>query len=227
MKTFLGMVCVLALFCAHTGEDALRQFIDAHVAQVQPLQKEANLAYWKAACTGDSSAYSRYAALNLQLRQIYSDRKAFEFLTRLQKNGAITDPLQARQLQLLVNAYMENQIDPQLLKQMVELAAKVEQTFSTFRGRIDGETVSAGRIDEIFKNETDAGKRRLAWEASKQVGGRVAQDLIALVRLRNQAAHSLGFKDYHALALHLAEQSQEEVDRVFTELFELSRTPFS
>ncbi len=227
MKMLLGMVCVLALSCAHTGEDALRQFIDAHVAQVQPLQKEANLAYWQAACTGDSSAYNRYAALTLQLRRIYSDRKAFEVLTRWQKNGGITDPLLARQLQLLVNAYMENQIDPELLKHMVELAAKVEQTFSTFRGRIDGVAVSAGRIDELFKNETDAGKRRLAWEASKQVGGRVAPDLIALVRLRNQAAHSLGFKDYHALSLHLAEQSQEEVDRVFTELFELSRAPFT
>jgi len=226
MKKFFGMVCVLALSCAHTGEDALRPFIAAHVAQVQPLQKEANLAYWQAACSGDSAAYSRYAALNLQLRRIYSDRQAFEFLTRLQKNGGITDPLQARQLQLLVNAYMENQIDPELLKRMVERAAEVEQTFSTFRGQIDGAAVSAGRIDEIFKNEVDAGKRRSAWEASKQVGGRIAQDLLELVRLRNQAARSLGFKDYHALSLHLAEQSQEEVERVFAELFELSQAPF-
>ncbi|HPI71986.1 MAG TPA: M2 family metallopeptidase, partial [bacterium] len=83
-----------------------------------------------------------------------------------------------------------------------------------------------GRIDEIFKNEVDAGKRRSAWEASKQVGGRIAQDLLELVRLRNQAARSLGFKDYHALSLHLAEQSQEEVERVFAELFELSQAPF-
>ena len=51
-------------------------------------------------------------------------------------------------------------------------------------------------------------------------------DLKELVKLRNQAAKELGFKNYHALQLYLNEQSQDAVIKLFDELDDLTREPF-
>ena len=52
---------------------------------------------------------------------------------------------------------------------------------------------------------------RLFKEASKAVGAQVSSDLHELVKLRNEAAQKLGFKNYHALQLYLNEQNGDEI----------------
>ncbi len=78
----------------------------------------------------------------------------------------------------------------------------------------------------MLKESRDTGERKAVWEGSKGVGPIVEADLKALVKLRNEAAHTLGFANYHALQLHLAEQKQEDVLRIFDELDALTREPF-
>ncbi len=58
------------------------------------------------------------------------------------------------------------------------------------------------------------------------MGPVLAPDLKKLARLRNQAARQLGFKDFHVMQLALAEQSQEQVLKIFDELDALTRGPF-
>src|SRR5262249_54084599 len=69
-------------------------------------------------------------------------------------------------------------------------------------------------------------RRRAVWEASKEVGKVLDADLRELVRLRNQAATQLGFKNYHALQLFLNEQNGDELIKLFDELDNLTREPF-
>src|SRR5207249_10523086 len=63
-------------------------------------------------------------------------------------------------------------------------------------------------------------------EASKAVGAVVEKDLRELVGLRNEAARTLGFRDYHVMQLYLNEQTQEQVLEFFDHLDELTREPF-
>src|SRR6266478_1077213 len=58
---------------------------------------------------------------------------------------------------------------------------------------------------EALKQSKSSEYRRAVWEASKAVGRVVEADLKELVKLRNQAAVQLGFKNYHALLLYLNE----------------------
>jgi peptidyl-dipeptidase A len=208
-------------------ETQLKEFITAHVAKVQPLDKQANLAWWDAYTTGDSKAYDRNSELTLQIRRVYSDPKEFAFLKELKQSGGIKDPLLARQLTVLYNAYLSNQIDPDLLRQIVELGTQIEKKFSTFRGSIDGRKVTDNEIKDVLKNETDSAKREQAWLASKQVGAAVAPDLVRLVKLRNEAARKLGFDNYHTMFLATGEQDVKELDKLFADLYERTRKPFA
>ncbi len=212
---------------AASKENPLIDFLTTHVRTVQPLEKEAALAWWQAATTGKPDAYEAVNALTLQIRRIYTDANDFAYLKGLRESGMVQDSLRARQVEVLYYAYLENQIDPGLLKQIVDMGTKIEQNFSTHRGRIDGRTVTDNEIKEILKTDPNSAARQKAWLASKQVGPVVAEDILTLVRLRNQAARSLGFDNYHTLALTVSEQDVAEVDAVFAELERLTDDPFA
>ncbi len=145
----------------------------------------------------------------------------------IKESGQVQDPLLARQLTVLYNAYLANQIEPNLLQQIVELGTQIEKNFSTFRGSIDGKKVTDNEIKDILKDETDSAKREKAWLASKQVGAAVAADLVRLVKLRNEAARKLGFDNYHTMALATGEQDVKELDRIFADLYERTNKPFA
>jgi len=212
---------------ADTKGSQLQEFITNHVKKVKSLSVQANLASWRAANTGKPEDYNKVSKLTLKIRELYSNPDEFAFLKELKDSKEVKDPLLARQLGILYNTYLSNQIEPQLLKQIVDLGTEVEKSFSTFRGTIEGKKVTANDIKEILKTETDPDKRKLAWLASKQVGPVVAEDLIKLVKLRNKAAKKLGFDNFHPLALTTGEQDVNELDQIFNELYKLTNEPYA
>ncbi|MBA7626446.1 hypothetical protein ES703_33895 [subsurface metagenome] len=221
-------VSVIVFGCApNARERQLQKFVTAHVEKIKPMEKEANLAYWDAAVTGKSEDYDKYSKLVLEIRQVYSDPQEFAFLEEMKESGEVKKAKLARQLDALYNGYLENQIEPELLKRIVDLGTEIEKNFSTFRGTIEGKKVTDNEIKEILKTETDSAGRKQAWLASKQVGAEVADDLVRLVKLRNRAARKLGFDNYHTLSLTTAEQDVEELDKIFNELYELTNGPFA
>src|SRR5205823_10449632 len=69
--------------------------------------------------------------------------------------------------------------------------------------------------------------RQRVWEASKGVGAAVEGDLKELVKLRNEAATKLGFKNFHAMMVTLNEQSGDELIKLFDDLDQLTKDPFT
>lgn len=223
----LSLSFVLLGCASNTKEKQMEEFIQTHVEKIKPMEKQVNLAYWDAANSGKEADYDKVSTLTLEIRRLYSDPCDFAFIKEAKESGQVKDPLLARQMNVLYNAYLENQIESVLLKQIVELGTEIEKNFSTFRGTIDGEKVTDNQIKEILKTETNSAKREKAWLAGKEVGPVVANDLIRLVKLRNEAARKLGFDNYHTLSLATAEQDVKELDKIFAELYELTNEPFA
>lgn len=207
-------------------EGKLQAFIEKHVAKVEPLMTQASLAEWEATTTGKKEAYDQVSRLEQEIADIYSDKGDFEFLKRLKEKGEIKDPLLARQLTILYNAYAEHQVDPELQKEIITKSAEIRHIFDTFRAKIDGKEVTDNRIYEILATETNRELRKKAWEASKQVGAAVAPKLIELVKLRNKAAKALGYNNYYEMELTLSEIKPEELTSIMAKLKELSDEPF-
>ena len=233
MKTLSTLVFMLTMSvilfgCAHNAKEAeLDEFITSHVEKIKPMSKEVSLASWEAAISGKPEDYDKVSELTLKVRQVYSNPQEFAFLKEAKDSGQVTDTVLARQLDVLYNNYLESQIEPGLLKKIVDLGTKIEKNFSTFRGTIEGDKVTGNEIKEILKTQTDSGKRKQAWLASKQVSVEVADDIIQLVKLRNEAARKLGFDNYHTLSLAATEQDVKELDRIFDQLYELTNEPYA
>ncbi len=204
----------------------VQSFIDAHVERLEPLLRESNLAAWDAATGGGDEAQERSARARAAVKRLYADAESARKVRGWLRGGEVRDPLLRRQLVLMDHELTANQLDEKTIDDLVGRAAELEQTFYTFRSVLHGEPVSNNRILEILADERDSGARRAAWEASKQIGREVAEPLRELVRRRNAAARSLGFRDAYVMELELQELPEERLFGVLDDFRDRSDEPF-
>lgn len=209
------------------SSEGFTRFLHQHEKTVAPLERDANLAWWEAATTGKEEAYAKQAELQTKLETVYTDTKAFAYLKELRAKGVVQDPKLRRQLDLLYLKYLGRQFDPELLKQIIAKATAAEQKFATFRGKVNGQEVTDNQIEEVLRSSRNREERKAFWLASKQVGAALAAEVVALVKLRNQAARKLGFRDFFSLQLALNEQDETWLLHLFAELDRLTADAFS
>lgn len=203
-----------------------RKLVEAHTRAFRPLERKANLAWFEASVRISDKTSAERAKLDLALRRLHSDPKTFAELGRLRKAGRIKDQLLRRQVELLHWAFLENQIPPKTMKALVDKSTEIDKIFSSFRGKIGRKKVSTNDILAVLAKERSSARRKEAWEAGKQVGPSVAPHLLALVKLRNQAARSLGFANYYEMKLRAEEHDPAKIKAIFEELDRLTRDPY-
>lgn len=225
--TSLGLAIGMGVGLVGMGanDTAAKAFIEKHVAAIRPLELEASLAWWRANTTGDEKEFKLKELAQNKLDAALADTGKFAELKAIHE-GTIEDPIVKRQIQLLYLQYLEKQVDPALLKQMTAKANAIEKAFNVYRAKVDGQELADSKVRQILKISKDSKERQKTWEASKHVGAVVEADLKELVKLRNQAAAKLGFKDFHVMMLFLNEQDQGQILKLFDELDELTRNPF-
>lgn len=207
-----------------------KAFVASHEKKMRPLDIAAGKAWWDANTTGKDEDFKRKEIAQNQIDAALADKGIFAELKKLKTagdGGQIDDPVTKRAIDVLYLLYLEKQVEPSLLKQITAKANAVEQKFNIFRPTVDGKELADSEIRKILKSSTDSALRRKAWEASKLVGKNVESELKELVHLRNQAAKQLGFPNYHAMMLTLNEQNGDDLIKLFDELDELTREPFT
>lgn len=202
-------------------------FLRSYEARVAPLMKEANEAYWAAATTGSPEAEKSSARKRAELRKLHSDPAEYAMLKRWREEGAVTDPLEARQLELLINAYAENQLPPATIEDLSRREQEIESRFTNFRPVYEGRLAGENDLREVLIRENDSARRRAAWEAAKEIGREVAPLLLELVAARNSAARSLGFPDFYRMRLALDQLDEAEVFAVLDDLKHRTDAPFA
>jgi len=209
----------------NVGQESAEKLIAEHVEKVRPLEIAAGKAWWEANTTGRKEAYAKKEATQNAIDAALADKAVFTRIKAAATHPKL-DEKTKRQLHLLNLAYLEKQVDPELLKKMTAKSNAVEQAFNVFRAKVDGNEMSDSEVRKVLKESTSSEQRQKVWEASKQVGAVVEKDLLEVVSLRNEAARQLGFKNYAALSLHLNEQDPDAVLKLFDELDELTRKPY-
>ena len=192
--------------------------LDPLVAELEPLHLALNHATWQASVTGKDEFVQDSARLDATIRKVLSRPEPFAVLTGLKRDGGLPEPLAQRQLDVLINACRQHQLPADLIDRMVTIEKRLDSRFNNFRARLGDEPVSDNRLRELLKTSDDPAERRAAWIASKQIGAEVEADLLELVRLRNQAARSLGFDNFFSMMLELDELDEAELFGILDEL---------
>lgn len=206
-----------------------KKFLAAHEARFKPLDVAAGKAWWDANTTGKDDDFKKKEEAQNKIDAALADKTVFAELKGLKEakdKGAIDDKVTARGIDVLYLMYLEKQVDPELLKKITAKANAVEQKFNVFRANVDGKEMADSLVRETLKKSADSAVRKKVWEAGKKVGADVEADLKELVKLRNEAAKHLGFKNYHAMMLFLNEQDGVELLKLFDDLDTLTKEPF-
>jgi peptidyl-dipeptidase A len=204
-----------------------KKFVEAHTAKLRPLEVASSLAWWNANISGKEEDFKTKAEAQNRVDEALANPDAFKEVQQLKKDiKEIDDAITARCIDVLYLTYLEKQVDIKLLKEMVQVANKVEKAFNEFRPDVDGKKVTDNVVRDILEKSKDSKERQKYWEASKEVGKVLEADLKQLVKLRNQAAVKLGFKNFHDMQLFLNEQDGKQLIKLFDELDELTREPF-
>ena len=218
-----------ALHGADANDDAATVIKD-HVAKVRPLEIAGGVAWWNANTTGADADFKKKEEAQNKIDAALSDKTMFARVKALKAaadKGGIKDAGVARQIQLLYLQYLEKQVAPALLNKITAKANAVEQAFNVYRAKVDGAEIADSKVRSTLKESTDLSLREKVWTASKGVGAAVEADLTELVKLRNEAATELGFKNFHAMTLTLNEQDGPELIKLFDDLDKLTKEPFT
>ncbi|HEX2051461.1 MAG TPA: M2 family metallopeptidase [Actinomycetota bacterium] len=201
------------------------RLVEALEHRIRPLEIEFHRAYWDSQVDVTPENERRRAELELELRRVKGDPDALRAVTAALDDGA-NDPLLRRQLEVLRLSLTGNQMDEAKREQVVALSTSLESDFAAYRPELDGQRLSDNDIERILKTSDDADLRRRSWEASKEVGGVVADRVRELARLRNATAHDLGYADYYGMALDLQELEEGWLFGILDDIERRTDEPF-
>lgn len=235
MKTLKSLfLLVISVFlmvgCASKKEkmnQELVNFIKQHDSLLIPLYKQVTLASWDAAISGKPEDFKKAEDLNLKYMALYADKEKLKKLEEIKVSGLITDSLLLRQLDVLYRSFLMAKADTGKLNAMVRMGTMIEQKYGNFRTEVKGRKLSDNDVEEVLRNSKDVKYQKEVWEAQKKIGGVVAEDVKKLVKLRNEVAKDLGFKNYHEMSLTLSDQDPKEISRLFDELDSLTKNAFA
>ncbi len=208
---------------------ALRILSDEE-AWARPALRRANATWWQASLFGKKRDYDRMEAADRAVNRHYSRTAPFRRLGRLLGQPSL-DGLTRRRLERLFRAYQAMQTPRELLDRITALAAQLQENYATFRGTFEGQPRSDNQLEDILRDSTDGARVRAAWEARKQIGAAVADDVRRLAELRNEAARAAGFATFWHQQLILDEldpdrlvSTLEAVDRATEASFRAMKT---
>ena len=208
-------------------ESQLELFIENLTTKIEPLAKRLAKAYWEASLTGSDEAAQTVSELETEYRLIFADTDRFEQLKTFQATIQNLPAQLSRQLRLLFLEFTSEQLPPETIKELVRRQTAIEQVFTRHRAVVDGIEMSDNAIRDVLKSEIDSKKRQDVWNGSKQIGGKVAADLVDLAHLRNQAARTVGFDDYYQMSLELHEIDPTFLAETVSQMEDLTNDPFS
>lgn len=208
------------------NEKEFDSFVTELNKKIIPLYKEMNLAYWNASISGKKEDFDKTAELQNQWTAVFADRKGFEFLKKVKSEGGLKDEIKNRELEVLYNQFAQNQADTTKLNAINYLQNEIEQKYGNFRAEVDGKKLTDNDVEDALVNSTDSKYLEKVWTAQKKIGRVVANDIIKLVKMRNDVARDMGFKNYHEMKLKLSEQDPEEIAKLFDELDALTKETF-
>jgi len=193
--------------------------------RLAPLERDLHRAFWTASTDASPKASAARQRAEEALLAVLGDPELFAEVKGALA-GAGGPALTRRALEQASLDLLANQIPEGDRAELVALQAKVEHAFSTVRGRVGGRELANNELERILATSDDPAERRAAWEAGKQVGAAVADDVLALVELRNRVATERGYRDWFAFALAGGDIDEAWLERTLDGVELATREPF-
>jgi peptidyl-dipeptidase A len=176
------------------------KFLTDYQSQYQKLHYEATLLQWESnthITPGDTLLSHKLQLADEQLAAFTGSIHNLERTRHFLKHKKELEPIQVKQLEAVLRLGANNPASASaFVKQRIKAETRQIQQFYGFTTLLNGSPISNNEIDAILRTEKDLAKRRLVWEASKEVGKVAKPGLLQLRDMRNQIVRQLDYPDY-------------------------------
>jgi peptidyl-dipeptidase A len=210
---------------AQSSVSSAELFLSKEETWARRALTRASLTWWTASLSGRRRDYQRMESADRAVNRHYSRARPYQRLQRLLEDPGL-DALTTRRLSRLRLAYRAKQAPVDILDRITRAEAQIQETYSTFRAQFDSHSATDNELEDVLRSSTDSDRVKAAWEARKQIGPVVADDLRQLARLRNEAARAIGFSDYWQAQLLLDELDPGRLLRTLDDVDRSTRKPF-
>lgn len=208
-------------------EKEAKSIIEEYLGKYEPLDLELRQVWYKYNTTGDKKASKREAELMLAIRKLDSDKDRFAKIRDLYKDRSrIKDPILRREVEALYLTHLPNQISEERLKKLTELEKKLNEGFNDYRPVVDGKKLSSVEVSHILADSTDSSKLEKVWKGMHKVGPLLEADYRSLVKLRNEIARDLGYKNELALTAEVSEVDLKTLEKFYDDVLRVTEEPF-
>ena len=194
--------CLTVVACASnaTRRNEVERFIAGYDSTYKRLYYADSKAQWQnntRIVEGDSTNAVRAKQTGEALAAFVGSVANIDTLRRYLADSARLTPLETRELRvMLYNAAGSPQTVADTVR--ARIAAETEQvaTLYGWQFRIGKKPVTANDIDGILRDSRSPAERRVAWEASKDLGPALKPGMVRLRGLRNHVVQALDYPDF-------------------------------
>lgn len=190
------------------------------------LRTAAARGWWDVATKGDDESTQKSAEARKAAEAVLADAELFARVKAARQGGASPEPELDRALEVIELTMSSRQGPDELIADIATRTTHLQKAFGTFRPSIDGTPHSDNEFARILQESDDAELRRKAWEASKEVGASVRDDVLTLVHKRNELARACGYANHYAASLARQELTQETLSSTLQRIERATREPF-
>lgn len=183
-----------------------------------PLCLDYNQTYWDASLSGKSEDWDKVSLASKKINALLSDKDSFTAIKLYRESNEVKDPILRRELEAMYLLCLGYQADPKKLDKITIMAADLEKKFNNFRTEYKGKNMHDNEVSDLLKSCTDPSELKKLWTAQRRIGRVVVDGIKEMVKLRNEVAKEIGFKNYHDMSLRLTEQDPDEVLAMYDQL---------
>ena len=156
-----------------SADDLAKAFIARHEAEVRPLEKASNLAWWVANVSGKDADFAAKEQAQNRLDAALADRDRFAQLKKI-KEGSVSDPLLARQVDVLYLMYLEKQVFPRAAQEDHGQGERGRAGFQRLPGQAgrQGDSRQQGPLGPQGVDQLGHAAEGLGVEQGRRQGGR-------------------------------------------------------
>ena len=112
-------------------------YIQRHESIIAPLHKDYSLKFWDLSLDGTNGQFEKsLVEAKERYLKIYNNKDEFQQLRQWKLAAPALDELTARQFKLIYDAFVPNQIDPEVLRDIVQRETNIENLFKIGRAHV-------------------------------------------------------------------------------------------
>ena len=168
---------------------------------LQPVLEGEEAAAWDFYINSTPENLEKMNAASDRQSEFFDDKETYAKLKAINESGGVQDTKLQKQLKKLTSQFGDGIEYKEEIEAINKKENEISQKLNSFQMKIDGENVSKAQIQKIMETETNPEVRKKAAYAKIASGDLIADDLVELVKLRNDLAQKKGYNNYFEMKI--------------------------